>query len=120
MTQRNHNENTMSIINLKNKHVSVNICKHIFFILLAAIVALAIPFYFTDLINRIVAYYTNQWYLSGTSRVFITLFITMISYKAAFYMIKLTPLKNSKIFNILCFVLTFLWSVFMGLIMMPD
>lgn len=104
----------------KKTYSKKEICKSVILILLAAFIALIIPVLFTGAINRLVANVTGQWYLNGFSRVLITLFMAITTYSVAYLLIWFTILKKSIVFNVVCFILTFIWSIFMGIIWMPD
>lgn len=102
------------------KRSKIEIVKSIFLVLLAAFFALIIPMILTPFTNRFIADTTHQWYLSGGTRVLITIFITFVTYSLAYLIIRFTLLRKSIIFNSICLILTFLWCVFAGIVWMPD
>lgn len=102
------------------KRSKIEIVKSTFLVLLAAIFALIIPMILTPFTNRLIADTTHQWYLSGGTRVLITIFITFVTYSLAYLIIRFTLLRKSIIFNSICLILTFLWCVFAGIIWIPD
>lgn len=112
------NEKTSQKKNTKRS--KIEIIKSILLVLLAAFLALVIPIILTPFANRFVADTTHQWYLSGETRVLITIFITFVTYSLAYLIILFTPLRKSIIFNSICLILTFLWCVFAGILWMPD
>lgn len=104
----------------ENEHSKIVIFKSIIFILLAAFIALIIPVFLTGVVNRLVADITGQWYLNGLSRVLITIFVAIFTYSVAYILIRFSILRKSIVFNIVCFILTFVWSAFMGIAWIPD
>jgi hypothetical protein len=104
----------------ENKRSKKDILKSIILVLLAAFIALIIPIFLTGAANRFVADITGQWYLNGLSRIIITLFVAISTYSAAYILIRFSILRKSIVFNIVCFILTFVWSVLMGIAWIPD
>lgn len=104
----------------KQQQSKIAIFKSITLILLAAIIALIIPVFLTGTVNRFVADVTHQWYLNGASRVIITIFVAVVTYTVAYILIRFSTLGKSVVFNVVCFILTFIWSIFMGIVWMPD
>lgn len=102
------------------KGSEIDIAKSIILVLLAAFLALVIPIFLTPLTNRFIANTTHQWYLSGETRVFITIFITFVTYSLAYLIIRFTPVRKSILFNSICMILTFLWCAFAGILWIPD
>lgn len=94
--------------------------KDVLLIITAAFFALIIPLAVTGFTNQFVAKLTHQWYLSGVTRVLITICITSITYLLSYLVIRLTIVKRSILFNLISLALTFLWCVAMGIIYMPD
>lgn len=115
------NDNKTKALNKKeNNHTKIEVFKSIILVLLAAFIALMIPVILTGAVNRLVADITGQWYLNGLSRVLITVFVAIITYSLAYILIRFTTLRKSIVFNIVCFILTFIWSIFMGIAWIPD
>ena len=104
----------------KVKRTKGELIKSILLVFLTAILALIIPIILTPFVNRFIADVTHQWYLSGGTRVLITFFITSLTYSLAYLIIRFTLLRKSIIFDSICLILTFLWSVFAGMMWMPD
>lgn len=102
------------------KSSKIEIVKSILLVLLAAFLALVIPMIMTPFTNRFIADTTHQWYLSGGTRVLITIFITFVTYSLAYLIIRFTILRKSIIFNSICLILTFLWCIFAGIVWIPD
>lgn len=112
------NEKTSQKKNTKRS--KIEIIKSILLVLLAAFLALVIPIILTPFANRFVADTTHQWYLSGGTRVLITIFITFVTYSLAYLIIRFTLLRKSIIFNSICLILTLLWCVCAGILWIPD
>lgn len=93
--------------------------KDIVLIIVAALVALIVPISTTGLVNQIVSEITSQWYLSGTSRVIITVMMTIVTYLLSFLIIRRTIMKKSIIFIVISLFWTFIWCVVAGLVYMP-
>jgi len=111
----NHDEQN-SEKSAKTKHIIKNVC----LIIVAVMVALMIPLFITSGVNRFVADMTHQWYLNPTSRILITIFITIFTYGMTYLIIRFTVLKKSIVFNIISFILVFLWAIFIGVLNIPD
>lgn len=103
----------------ERKYSRKTIVKSVILILMAVIIALILPLFLTGALNRIVADITHQWYLNATSRIIITIIVTIITYSIAYIIIRFTTFKKSVIFNVICFLLTFIWSICVGVILMP-
>lgn len=113
-------DNGKAIHKKTNKKSKGNKIKSILLVVLAAIIAIIAPLFLTPITNRLIADVTHQWYLSGGTRVLITLFVTFFTYALAYFVIKYTALRKSVIFNTICMILTFLWCVLVGIFCMPD
>ena len=115
-----NNKNRSRDIEDTQSNSKLVILKSIILILLAAIIALIIPMILTGGLNRLVADITHQWYLNGFSRVVITVIVAIVTYSVSYALIRFTTFKKSIVFNVVCFILTFLWAVCMGIAWIPD
>lgn len=100
----------------RNKRVAMSIGV----ISVAALLAMVLPFLVTYPFNMLAQKITGEWYLSGATRVCVTIFVTALTFGISYLLIRLSMFKKSVIFNITSLILTFMWCAFAGIIFMPD